>query len=198
MLSDRALGAAEMGAALSPFRDQLTSFADNPLKLLDQRSLCRLDLPFGHRDVEKLGSIHFRKLHLTSRLWRPFHHEGVANDRRPIVVAHERPGVDKLSALLLHRVQRDERPPWLDARFLLELPLGGFEQVPVRVWFTLWDGPRPFVLAFEEGTAGMGLKDRRPLRVSLARRLNWWPVSRLGEQKCVLWQHPPNVVMEVA
>jgi hypothetical protein len=67
--------------------------------------------------------------------------------------------VDEFSSLLLHRLQWYERPGRGDAGFLLELSFGGLEKFFTGFHLALGNGPRAFVLACEEGAAGMGKKN---------------------------------------
>lgn len=67
--------------------------------------------------------------------------------------------MDELAALLLDGLEGDEWAGRLNASFLLELPLGGYEQIFVGIRFALGDRPRTFVLVGEKGTARMSQED---------------------------------------
>ena len=124
------------------------------LKLLDQCLLPSFDLPFRRSHVEEVRPVDLRELHLSPRLWGPFHRERVADDCTRIAVALERPGVNDLASLLLDRRQSDEWTGWRDAGFFLELPLGGFEQVLARFDLALGNRPSPSSLFLKYGPPG--------------------------------------------
>ncbi len=126
------------------------------LKFLDQRLLPGLDLPSRRSHVEEGRPVDLRELHPSPRLRGPFHRERVADGRTWVAVALERPGVDDLAALLLHRRQSDEWACRRDAGFFLEFPPGGFEQVLARLDLALGNRPGAVVLVLEKRAAGMG------------------------------------------
>jgi hypothetical protein len=75
-----------------------------------------------------------------------------------VAVTLERPCVDDLSTLLLHRRQSDEWTCWTDAGFFLELPLGGFEQVLTRFDLTLGNRPSAVIRVLEKRPTRMSKK----------------------------------------
>src|SRR4051794_36803701 len=91
---------------------------DNSLNLVDECLLPGFDLPPRRRHVEELGQVDLGELHLSPGLRGPFHRERVTGQRTRIALAPERPCVNELASLLLHRLQRDEWTCWPDARFL--------------------------------------------------------------------------------
>jgi hypothetical protein len=93
-------------------------------QFFQQSHLRRIDLLRGCAHVEELRPINFGKFHLLPRSWRPLHREGVALGGRGIAITFEGPSMNDLAALLLDRLQRDERPGGFYAGFFLELPLG--------------------------------------------------------------------------
>jgi hypothetical protein len=85
--------------------------------------------------------------------------EGVALKRGGIAVAFERPDADDLAAFPLDGLQRNEWASWLQAGFLLELPLGGDKQVLAWVWFAFGNRPCSFLLAARERATGMSQEE---------------------------------------
>src|SRR5262249_18066974 len=124
-------------------------------ELLEQWLLPGFDLLPRHSDVEEVRSVDLRKVHLSPRPWRPFHHEGVADDGAGLAVALKCPCLNDFSSLLRHRCQSGEWTCRTEAGFLLEFSLGGFEQVLAWFHFALGNRPSAFVLVLEKGTTGM-------------------------------------------
>jgi hypothetical protein len=63
--------------------------------------------------------------------------------------------VNNLPSLLRNRSQSDEWAGCRDADFLLEFPLGGFEQIFTRLDLALGNRPSAVVLVLEIRTTGM-------------------------------------------
>ena len=92
-------------------RDAMRSPLPVPQQLLDlvqQRHLRGVDLLPRRRQVEELGAVNFRELHLLPRLRGSLHLERVAPNGRGVEVAFHRPRVDRLPTLLLHGGERDK------------------------------------------------------------------------------------------
>src|ERR1019366_6573390 len=128
----------------------------NPFKLLDKCFLSGFDLAFRRSHVEELRSVDLRELHLPPRLRRPFHRERVADGCSRIAVALEGPSVNDLASLLRNRRQSDEWTRCRDAAFLLEFPLGGFEQIFTWLDLALGNRPSAVILVLEIGATRMG------------------------------------------
>ena len=93
------------------------------------------------RDAEPFRPVDFGKRFLATAAGRPFHGERVALDGMRIAVALKGPCVNDLAALLLDRLEWNEGAGRFQARLLLELPLGGDEQILVGIRFALGDRP---------------------------------------------------------
>src|SRR6185312_3898500 len=131
------------------------SARQQPLELVDEAALRRIDLRARRGEAEPLGAVDLGKGPNATRAWRPFEIEGVALDSARIAITLDGPGIDDLAAGLPDGRQRAELASDGEARLLGELALRPRQQILARRRLAFRDRPGAGILLGPERAAGM-------------------------------------------
>ena len=137
---------------------------EHAVELGQERQLIRDDLAAAGGEIEPLQAVDLGEAARLARAWGPFHREAVAGEAARVEIPFDRPGMDDLAALLLHRRQRDEIAGGDETGFLGELALRGRQEVEARLHQAFGDGPGAIVALGPVGAARVGEQDLQACR----------------------------------
>ncbi len=143
---------------IDPTKRQFSSVSALPHCLLETVKKFGLALKnFAARDfeIEPGSPIDFRKVLSLPRTRRPLDAERIADERRRVPIAVDRPGVHPFSSGLPQRTKRQGFPRRTKSGLFREFPKRRGEKVLTVVDFSLWHCPGACILGSPVGSARM-------------------------------------------